>query len=165
MSPRPPVLGSPIAGVAVRALTWKLLLPAAIRDSGLRMLAIATCPTTTCWPSEYCARIWPPSANPTRTNWAAAEPFCELAEGADDCPNCVIRPTPAVGYGSQSRCISAAPLVSPGMSKLMGGAAAGDVKRPARRRVSVPRAPEISRGVRAVPPLTSSPGIVTLYDH
>ena len=48
MVPRPPVPGMPMEGVAVRALSWKLLLPAAIRVSGLRMDARATWPTTTC---------------------------------------------------------------------------------------------------------------------
>jgi hypothetical protein len=32
-------------------------------------------------------------------------------------------------------------------------------------KVRVPEAPEIAKGVPAVPPLMSSPGMVTAYDH
>ncbi len=38
---------------AERALSWKLLLPDAIKDWGFRTVAIAICPATTCKPSEY----------------------------------------------------------------------------------------------------------------
>src|SRR3954452_13516114 len=159
--PRPPVPGTPIEGVAVRALSWKLLLPAASSVSGLRMDAIASCPTTTWSPFEYCARMRPPSASPTRTNCAAADPFCELADGADGCPNWVIRPTPAAVYGFQVMFISAAPSVRPVMLKVIGAPAAGSVNLPRLSKASDPLAPETSNGVPAVPPETSFPDIAT----
>src|SRR5471030_2667338 len=99
--PRPPVHGVPTEGVAVRALSWKLLFPDASRLSGLRIEAIATCPTTTWSPLEYPARIPPPSAKPTRINWPAVFPSWELAEEAEGWPNCVIRPVPPA-YGSHA---------------------------------------------------------------
>ena len=47
------------------------------------MSAMAICPTTTCWPLEYCASTWPPLARPTLTRFAAADPFCDCAEVAE----------------------------------------------------------------------------------
>ena len=86
-----------------------------------------------------------------------------LAEAADFCPNCVIRPTPAAVYGFQLRpVISAAPSLNPVISNVMGLPAAGAVNLPSVPKVSVPVAPGISKGVPAVPAVTSSPGIVTL---
>ena len=75
-----------MAGRAVRALNWKLLLPAAISEPGLRIEAMAIWPTTTCWPLEYCARILPPSLKPTLDKLAAADPSCASAEVAQVTP-------------------------------------------------------------------------------
>src|SRR6516162_1781441 len=88
--PLPPVPGTPIAGTAVFALRVKLLSPADTSDSGLRMLALATCPTTNWLPLEYCARIWPPFTRLICVRFAAGEPSCDCAEVADGCANCVI---------------------------------------------------------------------------
>ena len=41
--------------MAVRALRANVLFPAAINESGFRMVTIASCPTVTCWPFEYWA--------------------------------------------------------------------------------------------------------------
>src|SRR5579863_396780 len=161
MVPRPPVPGTPMDGLAVRALSMKLLLPAAIRVEGFRTEASATCPTTTCVPSVYSARIVPPVARPTCDNCAEAEPSCELAEEDDGWPNCVMRPAPALVYGFQLRFMSDAPSVNPGMVNAMGLPFAGLVNWPVLSKVIEPLAPEIGNGVPAVPPLISSPGIVT----
>ena len=56
------------------------------------MAASANCPTASSRPFEYCARMRPPSATPTRTNCAAAVPFWLLAETAEGWPNCVSLP-------------------------------------------------------------------------
>src|ERR1041384_643886 len=100
MVPRPPVPGAPIDGTALCALTRKLLLPLATRLSGLRIDATARLPTITSEPSVYCATTLPPSVRPTWSSCAGGEPFCELAAGEDFWPNCVIRPTWSLVYGS-----------------------------------------------------------------
>src|ERR1035441_5217820 len=61
--------------------------------------------------------------------------------------------------------MSLAPSASPVMAMGMGAPSAGDVNWPLASKVRVPEAPEIAEGVPAVPPLTSSPGMLTAYAH
>src|ERR1035441_6905772 len=126
MVPRPPVPGVPMDGVAVSSLSWKLLPPVATSVLGLRIEASATWPTVACVPSEYCATINPPLATPTFTSSAAAVPFCELADEADGCPNCVILPDPSLLYGFQEMAWpEAAPSARSGSVNVIGGPSAG----------------------------------------
>ena len=57
--------------------------------------------------------------------------------------------------------MSLAPSASPAMLNAIGVPSGGSASLPLLSNVRVPLAPEIETGVPAVPPLTSSPGMLT----
>src|SRR5579864_8661235 len=118
------------------------------------MVASAICPTTTCWPFEYCASTWPPFARPTLTRFAAGDPFCATAEVAELCANCVRRGEPLLNR-LQLTLMSDAPSVRPLIGIAIGGSVAAGVFRfPFESNVSLP----VTGG--NAPPVTSALGTV-----
>src|SRR5262249_23160487 len=94
--------------------------------------------TMTWVPSEYCARILPPSPIPTWSKFAAGNPFCARAEEAEGCENWVIRGTWPLKM-SHVMLMSAAPSFSP-VAVSTGGAddGVGLVSTPEELKVRVP---------------------------
>ena len=149
-----------------RGARAELEVVVARRDQRIRdcaSLAIATCPTITCSPFEYCARILPAvgqaDADQLRRRRAVLRTrrrrrgLAELRDAARSGCRCT--------DSSSGSC----PPRRPSARDIEGDRRAHGRDPSVAHRcrsVSVPLAPEISKGVPAVPPLTSSPGMVTL---